>query len=112
MGRDRSAWLVFLFLLAGVATPVICVLWFMNVAASSEAASARQSVMEAYRSQLRLIRDRVDAEWEKRASELAKQAAHGTAEDFARIVATGSADSVIVFRADGDPAYPALPKGP
>ena len=112
MGRDRSAWLVFLFLIVGVATPAISVLWFMNVAASSEASSARQSVIEAYRGQLRLIRDRVDAEWEKRASELAKQAARGTPEDFARILAAGTADSVIMFRADGNPAYPALPKGP
>ena len=46
MGRDRSTWLVFLFLLAGVAAPAVCVLWFMNAAASSQAASARQMDVE------------------------------------------------------------------
>ncbi|MBV8842197.1 MAG: hypothetical protein JO307_05240 [Bryobacterales bacterium] len=109
---DGTLLLVLLFLLAGVAAPAACVLWFMNAAASSQAASARQSVMEAYRGQLRLIRDRVEADWDSRAKELAKQAARGTPEDFARIVAAHSADSVIFLRPDGTPTYPARPKPP
>jgi signal transduction histidine kinase len=112
MGRDHSTWLVLLFLLAGIAVPAGAVLWFMNAAASSEAASARQSVTEAYRGQLRFIRDRIDHEWELRASELAKQTGRGTPEDFARIVRAGVADSVILLRADGTLIYPSAPKPP
>ena len=111
-GQSVGEWLVLLFLLIGVAAPAVSVLWFMNAAASSQAVSARQKVMDAYRGQLRLIRDRIDADWERRASELAKQAGHGTAEDFAQIVATRAADSVILLRGDGTPAYPAEPKAP
>ena len=48
-----------LFLLLGVLLPTACVLWFMNEAARSQAESARQSVSEAYRGQLRMLRDRV-----------------------------------------------------
>src|SRR5712691_10312837 len=86
--HDRSTWLVLLFLLVGVAAPTACVLWFMNAAAASQAESARQSILEAYRGQLRLLRDRIDSYWEKRAAALAEQAGRGTPEDFARMVKT------------------------
>src|SRR5215471_11582548 len=100
-------WLLALFLVTGVALPVAAVLWFMNAAAASEAAAARQSVVEAYRGQLRLIRDRIDGEWGVRASELARQSGRGAAEDFARVIAERSADSIIFLGPDGAPNYPA-----
>jgi signal transduction histidine kinase len=105
-------WLLALFLVTGVALPVAAVLWFMNAAAASEAAAARQSVVEAYRGQLRLIRDRIDGEWEVRASGLARQSGRGAAEDFARVMAAQSADSVIFLGAEGTPTYPAQAKTP
>jgi signal transduction histidine kinase len=98
---DRSTWLVPLFLILGVLLPTGCVLWFMNDAATSQAATARQSVTEAYRSQLPLLRDKVEAYWQSRASDLTKQAGAGTASDFARIVKSGFADTII------SPLYPA-----
>ncbi len=109
-GQDRSTWLVLLFLLLGVVAPTACVLWFMNDAATSQAESARQSVTEAYRGQLRLIRDRVDSYWETRATALAEQA--GTPEDFSRMVKGGLADSLVYLHADGSPAYPSTAQAP
>ena len=69
-GWDRSSWLASLFLVVGVVAPTACVLWFMNEAAQSQAESARQSVAEAYRGQLRFLRDRIDAFWLARAAAL------------------------------------------
>jgi len=88
----------------GVVGPMVCVLWFMNDAAESQALSARQSVLEAYRGQLRLVRDQVDAYWRSRAVELEAQA--GNAHDFARFIKAGFADSVVFLRADGSLVYP------
>lgn len=70
LNRDRSSWLLGLFLVLGVLAPSGAVLWFMNDAARSQAASARQRVTEAYREQLRLLRDRADDGWKSRAAAL------------------------------------------
>ena len=95
MGLDRSNWLVALFLILGVLLPTGCVLWFMNEAATSQAAAARQSVTEAYRNQLPLLRDRVEAYWQTRAVEVDAQAGAGSPADFARAVKAGLADSIV-----------------
>ena len=95
MHPDRSNWLVPLFLILGVLLPTGCVLWFMNDAATSQAAAARQSVTEAYRNQLPLLRDRVEAYWEARAAALDSQAGSGRPSDFARAVKSGEADSIV-----------------
>ncbi len=95
MGLDRSNWLVPLFLILGVLLPTGCVLWFMNDAATSQAAAAGQSVTEAYRSQLPLLRDRVEAYWQTRAADLDSQAGAGTPANFARAVKAGVADSIV-----------------
>jgi signal transduction histidine kinase len=92
---DRSNWLVPLFLILGVLLPTGCVLWFMNDAATSQAAAARQSVTEAYRSQLPLLRDRVEAYWQTRAADLDAQAGAATPADFARAVKAGVGDSIV-----------------
>lgn len=110
MGLDRSNWLVPLFLILGVLLPTGCVLWFMNDAATSQAAAARQSVTEAYRNQLPLVRDRVEAYWQTRAADLDSQEGAGTPADFARAVKAGVADSIVylgapvpVFHPDAKP---------
>jgi signal transduction histidine kinase len=95
VGLDRSNWLVPLFLILGVLLPTGCVLWFMNDAATSQAAAARQRVTEAYRNQLPLLRDRVDAYWQTRAASLDSQAGEGEPADFARAVKAGVADSIV-----------------
>ena len=105
-GRDRSAWLALVFVLLGVVVPTACVLWFMNEAARGQAEAAKQSVAEAYRGQLRFIRDRVDAYWESRANALQRSAGEGGAADFARNVKAAAADSFIFLKRDGAIAYP------
>ena len=106
--RGQGLWLVPLFLVLGIVCPTACVLWFMNDAAESQALSARQSVLEAYRGQLRLIRDQVDAYWESRAAQLDTQMGHGTPQDFARMVKGGIAASVVLLRPDGSLVYPSV----
>jgi signal transduction histidine kinase len=91
-----STWLALLFLIVGVIAPTTCVLWFMRDAARAQADAARQSVAEAYRGQLKLLRDQTDAYWEGRAVALQRSAGKGDAADFARSVRAGLADSFIL----------------
>lgn len=95
MSLDRSNWLVPLFLILGVLLPTGCVLWFMNDAATSQAAAARQSVIEAYRGQLPVMRDRIETYWRNRAADLDSWAGAGTPADFAQAVKSGVADSIV-----------------
>ena len=106
IGGDRGAWLAMLFLLAGVAAPTACVFWFMNEAARSQAESAKRSVTEAYRGQLRLLRERIDSYWDARAAALRQSSGARTPADFRRIVVQGRIDSVIFLNADGSISYP------
>ncbi len=106
MRPDRSNWLLPLFLILGVLLPAGCVLWFMNDAAASQASAARQSVTEAYRNQLPLLRDRVEAYWQARREVLDALAGSGTPADFARAVKAGLADSLIFFGTSGSAKYP------
>jgi signal transduction histidine kinase len=93
---ERSSWLALLFLVVGVIAPTTCVLWFMRDASQAQANAARQSVAEAYRGQLRLLRDKADAYWKGRAVALRQSAGKGNAADFARNVRAGLADSFIL----------------
>lgn len=79
----------------------------MNEAARSQADSARRSVTEAYRGQLRLLRDRVDSYWRSRGNAVAREAEVGTPADFMRIVSSGLADSLILLDRNGAVTYPA-----
>ena len=111
MDRARSSWLIPLFLLFGVLAPTGCVLWFMNAAARSQGAAARQSVTDAYRGQLRLLRDRADSFWLDRATAIDAASAGPEPAAFQRIVQQGLADSVVMSHypsaareVSGDPA--------
>ena len=104
--QDRSAWLMLLFVLMGVLLPTACVLWFMNDAARSQADAARRSVVEAYRGQLRLVRDRVDSFWRSRAAVLQLKSGQWTASDFPRIIAVAGADSVLLLSPANTVEYP------
>jgi signal transduction histidine kinase len=95
-----------LFLLVAVAAPTACVFWFMNEAARSQAEAAKRSVTEAYRGQLRLLRDRMDSYWDARASALQQSSGARTPADFRRMVAQGGIDSVIFLNADSSISYP------
>lgn len=104
--QDRTAWLMLLFVLMGVLLPTGCVLWFMNDAARSQADAARRSVVEAYRGQLRLVRDQVDSLWRSRAAALKLKRAAWTSADFPRTMAAAGADSVILLGPKGTVEYP------
>jgi signal transduction histidine kinase len=110
LNRDRSSWLLALFLMLGVLAPSGSVLWFMNDAARSQAESARQRVAEAYRGQLGMLRERVDAWWRARTAALDGSAA-GPSGFLAALKAAG-ADAVVLFDDRGSPAYPSLPLEP
>jgi signal transduction histidine kinase len=104
--QDRSAWVMLLFVLMGVLLPTACVLWFMNDAARSQADTARRSVAEAYRGQLRLVRDRVDSFWRGRAAVLQLKSGAWTAADFPRLIGAARADSVILLSPRNTVEYP------
>jgi signal transduction histidine kinase len=111
----RSSWLLALFLLFGVLAPTGCVLWFMNAAARSQGAAARQSVTDAYRGQLRLLRDRADSYWLDRATAIDTAAGGTPAAAFQRIVRQGLADSVATAHYPSmtrDAATDSTPGGP
>ena len=106
-GHDFSRWLVLVFLAVGVLAPAACVLWFMNEAMANQRDAARQKLAEAYRGQLQLLRGRLDADWEERASDLGRQASSAPAPAaFERTVRLGLADSVVILNPDGSLAYP------
>jgi signal transduction histidine kinase len=99
-------WLAPLFLLIGVLTPTACVLWFMNVAVNNQRDASRRTLSEAYRGQLALLRDRVDAYWALRASDLERETREGSAPTvFERVVKLGLADSAVVM---GRAPYPSV----
>ena len=107
ISQDRATWLVLLSLLLGVLAPAVSVIWFMNEAITNQADATRQRVSEAYRGQMRLLRDRIDADWRARAAQLGTDAGSGAAA-FRRAVLTGDADAVVFFGVDGAAAYPTL----
>jgi two-component system, OmpR family, phosphate regulon sensor histidine kinase PhoR len=100
---DRGAWL-FVLLVVVTLLPAAFALWFMNEAITTQAASARQRVLEAYRGQLRLVRSRIEAHWRERASALDGS---GPAETrFLKLIEDGTAEGLIVIDANGLIAYP------
>jgi signal transduction histidine kinase len=99
----RGGW-PFAVLILVMLLPAAFVLWFMNEAITTQAASARQQVLEAYRGQLRLVRSRIDAHWRERASALDGS---GTAERrFLELIEDGTAEGLIVLDANGLIDYP------
>src|SRR5215471_13228028 len=97
---DRNDWLVPLFLAIGVLLPTGGVLWFMNQAARSQAQAARQSVQEAYRAQLHLLRDRLDEAWQAKTDALDRPAV------LPEVLAASGADGVILLDNAGQVRYP------
>ena len=105
LNRDRSSWQLALFLLLAVLAPSGSVLWFMNDAVrEADPKPHRQSVTQAYREQLRLLRDHVDDWWKARAVAL-----DVSAQDFPAALKAAGADSAILLDAKGSAIYPTLP---
>ena len=97
-------------LLIAVVVPSACVLWFMNEAVENQAAATRQAVAEAYRGQLRLVRDRLISVWQSRVEALKTEPSANAAVEFSRLVTSGAADAVVMLSQDGSPTYPKLPR--
>src|SRR5262245_1831133 len=94
----RGGW-PFAVIIVVMLLPAAFVLWFMNEAITTQAASARHRVLEAYRGQLRLVRSRIDAHWRERAAALDGS---GSAEQrFLELIGNGTAEGLIVFDANG-----------
>ncbi len=111
---NRASWLIPLFLLFGIFAPTACVLWFMNAAARSQGAAARQSVTDAWRGQLRSLRDRADSFWLDRAAAIGAAATGSDAQTFRRIVQQGLADSVVLpyYPLPARETFPTIPAHP
>jgi len=108
-GTDYGSglWPVLLSLLV-VLVPTACVLWFLNEAVQNERLASRHKLLQAYRVQLPLLRDRLDAYWQQQSQALDAMAAESSAaETFAACVGGGIADSVVVYDASGRLSYPA-----
>ena len=109
VGRDVRAWPMLALLLLVLVVASGCVLWFMREAMQNERMAVRETLAEAYRSQLVLVRTQLLERWNQQLGQL-----DGTGEDagrFARCVREGLADSVICFDEQGRAAYPRLSDG-
>jgi signal transduction histidine kinase len=102
---DRST---SLFVLLGlvVLVPTACLLWFMNEAVAVQSAAARQSILDAYRGQLRLVRARIDVHWRAYAARLQRNG--DPEQNFARLVLDDAAEGVVLLDSDGGLVYPQL----
>src|SRR5687768_13310726 len=102
---DRG-WMMAALLLLIVLVPTACVVWFMNVTMASQTTAVQQEVVDAYRDQLRVIRNRIHKQWIERAAALEVPKDKNPAEIYSTLVATNAADSAIVVDANGHPVYP------
>jgi hypothetical protein len=109
----RDAW-PFLLLLLAVLVPTGFLLWFTSDAIARQSAAARQTALEAYRGQLRLLRARTDSFWQPYAGRLEpggaadvdKPSSPSVQQRFARLVLEQRLDGVVLFDADGRVSFP------
>jgi signal transduction histidine kinase len=100
---DRSIWFfVLLGLIVLVAAASLS--WLMSEAVEAQSAAARQSVLDAYRGQLRLVRGRIEAHWTVSAARLTHT--DNPEQDFARLVVDEIVDGIVLLDSDGGIAYP------
>src|SRR5687767_2512173 len=98
--RERTGWLLAL-LLTAVLVPTGALLWFMYEASTSQTTMAVQSAQEAYRAHLRVIRSRLAEEWEMRSAVLDARPGENPSARYARIMASGQVDAVVLLDGDG-----------
>jgi len=109
-GQGQSAWPLVLLLVVAVAVPAACVLWFMTEAMRNERLAVRGRLTAVYQGQLDSLRRRLDDYWQDKEASLASlHADKPAAEIFAELVRLQVADSVIVYDASGQVAYPVDP---
>jgi signal transduction histidine kinase len=104
--RPSGSWLMLLLLLA-VLVPSVCLLWFMSKAVLNERLAVRQRLAEAYRANLSLMQNMLEAYWRQTAAGLDADADRlSPSALFSRQVRASVADAVICFDAAGKVAYP------
>lgn len=106
VGQDVRAWPMLALLLVVVVVAIGCVLWFMHEAMQNERMAVRETLAEAYRSQLALVQSKVLEQWNQRLEVLGY--VQPATIRFAQCAWNGLADSVIYFDEQGRPAYPRL----
>jgi signal transduction histidine kinase len=112
-GDQRGYWTLITILLLAVLIPTVCLLYFINEAVASQRRLAAQQLDDAYRGQLRLVSDRIDAFLQQRAHDLdARPDSASPAVFFEHCVLDHLADSIIALDRDGQPAYPSLASPP
>jgi signal transduction histidine kinase len=106
-GYGRTLWPVLVLLVVAVLVPTGCVLWFMSEAVKNERLAVRQRLEDAYRSRLRDACGALETWWQERAEVLGPTDGGLLADEtFARLVAAGVADSVVLFDHQGSARYP------
>ena len=111
-GRPSGSWLILLLLLAAL-VPSVCLLWFMNQAVHNARLAVRQKLADAYRANLSLVQNQLEAYWRQGAAALDAEAARLSPPAlFAQQVRAGLADAVICFDSASNVAYPGLPLAP
>ena len=114
LGAGRSSGLgLMLLLLLTVLVPSVCLLWFMNQAVRNERLAVRQKLADAYRVNLSLVQNQLEAYWRQAAGVLDFEADRSSSPGFfVRQVWAGLADAVICFDAAGNVTYPSAVSAP
>ncbi|HKQ40826.1 MAG TPA: HAMP domain-containing sensor histidine kinase [Verrucomicrobiae bacterium] len=108
-GRHSDVWPVALLLFA-VVVPAICLLWFMTAAMRNERLAAREKWADLFRPQLLSLQEALKEHWQQLGTNLDENArTNPPALAFAKAIESGLADSVIIFSAGGNIAYPNAP---
>ncbi len=108
MGHDWGVWPVLGVMLLAICIPTGCVLWFMNRAIINERLAVRQRLTNVYQQRIDDARQLLADHWQAKADALAIDSNAPPTELFAKLIASGAAESVIILDENGDPAYPKL----
>ncbi len=110
---SHEAWTVFALLLLAVIVPTACVLWFMSHAMRNEQLATRQTLTEAYRSQLVALQAQLEAHWTRRIAALEQADLRADPRvTFAAWVRSGTCHAAILLDEAGRPRYPEAQQHP
>src|ERR1035441_8311755 len=105
-GRPSGSGLMLMLLLA-MLVPSVCLLWFMNQAVRNERLAVHQKLADAYRVNLSLVQNQLEAYWRQTAGALDAEADHLSPPAlFAKQVCAGLADAVICLDSASNVVYP------
>ena len=105
--NDRRLWFVLCLFLAAVLLPTACLLWLINDSISKQRQLTRQQLADAYRSQLKVVGERLDDFWRKQSLTLSDRIKDGPpAAVWAAAVNEKFVDSLILYNANGQVIYP------